>query len=438
MPGTINNADASAVMPQWLTSQPVGALLTGDIPGVGGVIKQRAEDFIVEELPSYEPVGQGEHLYLFIEKRDLTTTQAIGIVARRFGVRRGAIGYAGMKDKRAVTRQWLSVHLPGHDDSTPTEVHDERLTTLRAGWHANKLRVGHLLGNRFTITIRACDPASAEDARRTLEMLATTGFANRAGEQRFGSTARNHLLGRAELLGEASASLDLLLGPTGADNRGDEQARQRYARGDFAGAMALFPKTARAERQALRALIDGAGADRAIGTIDMTQRRFWVTAFQSAVFNRVLDLRIEAGLLATLREGDLAMKQRNGAVFAVDAPTLTAPDTQSRLAELKISPTGPIWGSKMTTALGETGETERAALNDTGVTLEHVARFESRTRQPIAGARKALRAPLMDPRVEPGVDEIGPFLRCRFELPKGSFATEIMREIMSTSSNANH
>lgn len=415
------------------TIQPgEGALLTRSIPGVGGVIKQHAEDFIVEEIPSYEPVGEGEHLYLFIEKRDLTTTQAVGIVARRFGVRRNAVGYAGMKDKRAITRQWLSVHLPGHDETTPMEVTDERLITLKADWHANKLRVGHLAGNRFTITIRECDETRVDNARQTLESLATTGFANRAGEQRFGSTARNHLLGRSELLGDHQQTLDLLLGPTGAEGRADERARECYADGDYAGAFALFPRTARAERQALRALLDGGDAERAVRTIDMTQRRFWVTAFQSAVFNRVLDLRIDSGELATLREGDLAIKQRNGAVFAVDAETLNDPDTHTRLADLKISPTGPIWGSSMTTASGATGEIERNALAETGVTLEHIAGFESRTRQPIAGARRALRAPMTNPNAEAGSDERGPFIRCRFDLPKGAFATEIMREVMTS------
>ena len=130
-------------------------------------------------------------------------------------------------------------------------------------------------------------------------------------------------------------------------------------------------------------------------------------------------------------ETDLAMKQRNGAVFAVDAETLEDPDTHARLAELKISPTGPIWGSSMTTASGATGEIERNALAETGVTLDHFTAFEARTRQPIAGARRTLRAPMTGPHVESGTDEHGPFVRCRFDLPKGAFATEVMREVMS-------
>ncbi|MCB9846833.1 MAG: tRNA pseudouridine(13) synthase TruD [Phycisphaeraceae bacterium] len=422
----------------WLTDPAPGALLTSDIPATGGAIKRCAEDFLVEEIPSYEPHGEGEHLYLFIEKRDLTTTQAVGIVARRFGVRRGAVGYAGMKDKRAITRQWLSVHIPGHDASTPTEVHDERLTTLRSGWHTNKLRVGHLAGNRFTIEIRGCDPARAAEAQRTLDTLAATGFANRAGEQRFGSTARNHLLGRADLLSDARLMLDLLLGPTHEPGRADEQARQRYAEGDHDGAFALFPRTARSERQALRSLREGGGPEDAVRAIDMTQRRFWVTAFQSAVFNRILDQRIGEGRLATLREGDLAMKQRNGAVFTVDAQTIADPDTHTRLAQLRISPTGPIWGTAMTEAQGATGEAERAALEETGVTIEYLAQFERRTRQPIAGARRALRAPMLvdrePPRAEAFTDGRGPGVRCVFALPRGAFATEVMREVMGDAS----
>jgi len=348
-----------AAIPDWLFSPTGGARLTRDIPGVGGRIKQRPEDFVVEEIPAYEPAGAGEHLYLLIEKRNLATTQAIGIVARRFGVRRSAVGYAGMKDKRAVTRQWLSVQLPGHNASTPTEVHDDRLTTLRSAWHANKLRVGHLAGNCFEITIRECDQARAADARRILESLAQTGFANRSGEQRFGSTGRNHLLGRADLLRDATGTLDLLLGPTDDPDRGDEPARQAYARGDYTQAMERFPGTARTERRVLSALIAGADAPRACAEIDTTQRRFWVNAFQSALFNRVLDQRIEEGLLATLLEGDLAFKHRNGAVFAVDGHALADPDTRRRLEALEISPSGPIWGSAMTEASGDVGALER-------------------------------------------------------------------------------
>src|SRR4051794_30884966 len=85
-------------------------LLTADLPGTGGAAKGSPEDFLVEEIPAYLPTGIGEHLYLWIEKRDLSTQDAVRIVAALLGVKDRDIGYAGQKDRKAVTRQWLSVH----------------------------------------------------------------------------------------------------------------------------------------------------------------------------------------------------------------------------------------------------------------------------------------------------------------------------------------
>src|SRR5687768_4723165 len=87
------------------------AFLT-ETPGIGGVIKQRPEDFLVDEQPLYEPEGQGEHLYIFVEKRGMTTTDVVRRLTKAFRVGRGDVGYAGMKDKHAVTRQHFSVRLP--------------------------------------------------------------------------------------------------------------------------------------------------------------------------------------------------------------------------------------------------------------------------------------------------------------------------------------
>src|SRR5258705_7605481 len=87
--------------------------ITPDVPPVGGRLKVRPEDFLVEELPLYQPCGQGEHIYLFVEKRGLPTMSVLGAIARHFGVRTRDIGFAGLKDKHAVTRQLVSVHVPG-------------------------------------------------------------------------------------------------------------------------------------------------------------------------------------------------------------------------------------------------------------------------------------------------------------------------------------
>ena len=88
--------------------------ITPDIPGTGGVIKERPEDFLVEEVPAYTPCGEGEHIYLFVEKRNLPTMNMVRILARHFGVKRQQVGTAGLKDRLAVTRQMVSIHAPGY------------------------------------------------------------------------------------------------------------------------------------------------------------------------------------------------------------------------------------------------------------------------------------------------------------------------------------
>ena len=84
-------------------------LLTADLPGIGGKIKTAPEDFEVEEIPAYEPSGQGDFLYLWIEKRDMGAEYFARQIAKRLGIPPGEIGTAGLKDRRAVTRQWVSL-----------------------------------------------------------------------------------------------------------------------------------------------------------------------------------------------------------------------------------------------------------------------------------------------------------------------------------------
>ena len=167
------------------------AYLTPDLPGVGGVLKARPEDFLVEEQPLYEPSGEGERLYLFIEKRELTTPEAIRRIASAFRTHRRNIGSAGLKDKHAVTRQHLSIWLPGVPDDVVAESL-ERLkdnTKLTVHWaerHGNKLRRGHHGGNRFVIRLRDVEPTAVLKAKPILDRLAAEGFPNYLGEQRFG------------------------------------------------------------------------------------------------------------------------------------------------------------------------------------------------------------------------------------------------------------
>ncbi|MCC6676239.1 MAG: tRNA pseudouridine(13) synthase TruD [Phycisphaerales bacterium] len=406
------------------------AYVTAAIPGIGGSLKQRPEDFLVEEMSQYEPCGEGEHLYLFIEKRDLSTQQLVSIVAEHFGVDRRAVGYAGMTDKLAITRQVISIHTPGRSIDDFAMLRHDRISVLWADRHTNKLRVGHLRGNRFSIRIRGVEPSSVLRASRVLDILERTGLPNRIGEQRFGLLQNNHLIGRAMIMGDFDTAVSLLLAPSPQRPELNAEARASFLAGDFARARDAFHHSARAERAVLLALSRGASPVKAFLRLDPVLKGFFLSAFQSAVFNAVLDGRVADASFGTLRPGDLAVKHINGAVFNVDDAVLTDPGTTERLASFEISPSGPVWGVSMRRAGGEVGEAELAALARAGVTPDDLERFDRTNRDLINGTRRALRAPVMHPQVEGGVDEHGAYVRCAFDLPKGSFATVVMGEVM--------
>jgi tRNA pseudouridine13 synthase len=156
--------------------------LTVDLPGTGGVIKQEVEDFVVEEIPAYLPSGEGEHLYLWIEKRGMGAEYFVRQLGQRLGISPRDIGTAGMKDRRAVTRQWVS--LPATCEPLLNQLEGDGVAVLKVDRHGNKLRPGHLHGNRFTILIR--NVAEAETLIPILTRIQEQGLPNYYGEQRFG------------------------------------------------------------------------------------------------------------------------------------------------------------------------------------------------------------------------------------------------------------
>lgn len=164
-----------------------------------GRLRVTAEDFLVEEVLGFEPEGEGEHLYLFIEKKGLNTQQLAERLQRLCGVRAMDIGYAGLKDRRAVTRQWFSVHLPGGADAVCAQLKAPDLRLLRSRRGVHKLQRGMHQGNAFVIRVR--DYAGDYDrAGECLDRIRREGFPNYFGPQRFGHDNGN-LHGAADLLG---------------------------------------------------------------------------------------------------------------------------------------------------------------------------------------------------------------------------------------------
>ncbi|HEY5926695.1 MAG TPA: tRNA pseudouridine(13) synthase TruD [Kofleriaceae bacterium] len=176
--------------------------LTAALPGIGGVLRASCEDFFVDEEPAYLPAGAGDHVFVRIEKRSLTTPQAALRIARGLGVNARDIGVAGMKDRHAVTRQWLSLPPPVTPEAALALALDD-IKILEAARHGHKLRTGHVRANRFVLRVREVADDAEAKARAILDALgARPGAPNWYGEQRFGRDGDNAEKGLAIVRGE--------------------------------------------------------------------------------------------------------------------------------------------------------------------------------------------------------------------------------------------
>jgi tRNA pseudouridine13 synthase len=174
-------------------------LLTADLPGIGGRIRVRDDDFEVEEVPSYEPCGSGDHLFLWIEKRGVAPEYFARTVAQKLGTHPGNVGTAGLKDRHAVTRQWVSV--PKECEPNVAKLDGDGIRVLKTGRHTNKLKPGHLRGNRFRILIR--DASRGANVEAILDRVRGSGLPNFYGPQRFGRDGGTVDLGLQCLSGKA-------------------------------------------------------------------------------------------------------------------------------------------------------------------------------------------------------------------------------------------
>jgi tRNA pseudouridine13 synthase len=152
-------------------------------------LRETPEDFRVEEVPAYLPSGTGAHTFVRVEKRLRTTEEVARDLARAAGVRSGDVGYAGRKDRVAVTTQWFSV--PGLDPALAAALELPGARVLEAALHPHKLRTGHLRGNRFEIAVRGATFEVADAARAALARIEKQGFPNRYGPQRYGRSGDN-------------------------------------------------------------------------------------------------------------------------------------------------------------------------------------------------------------------------------------------------------
>jgi len=305
-------------------------LLAHDLPGTGGVAKMTPEDFVVEELPTYLPSGEGQHLYVWIEKRNLSTQEAVALIAKAAGVSERNVGYAGQKDRAAITRQWLSIATP----LAEVNVGDERLTVLATSRHNNKLRLGHTKGNRFVVRLRGVEPDAEARAKAIFARLEMTGLPNFYGPQRFGHHGDNAALGAALLgLGEHSGA-----------RRAD---RDRH----------LF--------------------------------RLAISALQSELFNRIVTARIAEGLWEKIIAGDVLQRRGGGLFSTTDIAT-----DQERLLRHEVDITAPMPGlNERPEARDEARAREDRVLVESGVSRESFQRSRGQAEGARRAARIAIDEP---------------------------------------------
>ena len=319
------------------------------------------EDFRVEEVLDFAPEGEGEHLWLFIEKRDLTTAMVARELARLCEVSPRAVGYAGMKDRVAVTRQWLSVQLPGREapEGLAARLAERGVRVLDQARHPRKLKRGVHRANRFQLRITGAavsDPSLAARWQR----LCDAGVANYVGPQRFGADGRNLQRARAVL------------------------ARGWRKRDDREGML--------------------------------------LSAARSFLFNELLAARVRDRSWTTPLPGEVVMLDGSASQFGV------APDDAAELAglierarRLDLHPAGVLWG------IGESRATGEARAHEVALAARYPGLCGGLERAGVRLARRALRLRLGEPRLTPGDDE----LWLAFSLPRGAFATAVLRELIS-------
>lgn len=156
---------------------------------INAYFSKNSDDFVVREIPLYEASKDGEHLMFCIQKKDLTTQEAIRILSEQTGAKIKEFGYAGLKDKQGMTTQFIT--MPKKFEKNLINFSHEKLKILDTNYHSNKLKIGHLKGNNFFIRLKKVLPSEALKIEQALKKLDEIGFANYFGYQRFGKFEDN-------------------------------------------------------------------------------------------------------------------------------------------------------------------------------------------------------------------------------------------------------
>lgn len=326
-------------------------------PAGTGVIRKKPEDFQVIENLGYQPTGEGEHLFLVIQKQNRTTNEVAAMLGRQAGVRKRNVSFAGMKDKEALTTQAFSIHMPGMPDPDLRDLESDELRILDCKRHRRKIRRGSLRGNRFVLRVRDVS-ADRQLVQQRVSEVKRFGTPNFFGPQRFGNRGEN--LRQAERL--------------------------------FKGEMA--------------------GIDRQLRSILLSSVRAWL-------FNLVLAERVRRADWNKVLDGDVMLLAGSNRQFLA---TEDLELLQRRLEAFDINPSAPLCGSKSRSL-----ETRNEAAQVEQVLSGHEFWLEGLERFGLKEDRRSLRL------VASGLEHKwqGDDLILSFSLPAGSYATTLLREIVT-------
>lgn len=403
--------------------------------GIGGTIRNQYEDFYVEEIPDLIPTGEGPNVWIWIEKIGRTTLDVVLDIARDLHIDRKRMGFAGMKDKKARTRQWICI------SNMDSEEQFEQVKALSGQIYKTdflkvirgrkKLRMGQLKGNKFRILIRDIDDVekSAEVASDILKQLEVTGVPNYFGWQRFGKPRTNtHLVGEALVENDLKKAVGRYIGnPTEEEHEENQKARKAYDDGDLEKSLELMGKGMRYEKMMIRELIKdskkGELTDKsyknALHALPKPLQRMFVHAYQSFLFNAAVSKRVEMGINKYI-EGDIIINNEERIVR-----DKTPEEYQELIDTFQVNPTSPLYGTKVPFAGGKVGEMEKSILDNYGLSKED---FEvpKMPRLGSHGLRRSMRFQVWDTSAI-ATDE---GVLTEFSINKGSYATAVLREVM--------
>jgi len=389
-------------MPEDSPSQPVSSApqifsgldalaFANGAPALAASLKQEFSDFRVDEQLGFKFTDKGEHAYLWVEKTNRSTVDVAKTLSEVTGVHGSQIGYSGMKDRRAETRQWFSIKLPAGREAELEACESDSLRIVETHRNSRKLKIGSHRANHFRVLLRGCD-GSRDEFEQRLAQIVAGGVPNYFGAQRFGRELSNLTQVQAWMSAELAAELD---SDSGSDNTSNATA-------------APVPK-------------------------QRFKRSMLFSAARSYLFNQVLSRRLELGNWDAYLAGDVLNLDGTGRSFSLAEGLEWDSVLQQRLEDFDIHITGPLPGEidpkDKYVSYGEAADIEEAVCKELNTLLAGLRHFGLKAaRRPLRFRPIDLKWEWLKSDQEAGASD----LLLSFSLGKGVYATSLLRELCMT------